>query len=335
VKTARIAVLFVLLAACAGSTGGAQHSPTPRTPGSLGDTWTGDGATWRQHNVAGPAPRYFAALAYDAARHVYVMFGGQTTKGTSDETWTFGDASWTLMTPAHRPPPRRDAAMAYDPARRVVVLYGGLIPDLSEGVAASDTWTWNGVDWSDVIEQSKAPGPREGARMITAGNRVVLFGGRFFNLTYFGDAWTWDGTAWLRIDRSPTRPGRADAAVVWDPADSSIFVFGGNGIRRGGGPGETGVPLGDAWTFKGGEWSQIEAGPPALNVANAIWDPRTGRAGVIFGIRCPNPTNEIWGWNGTTWTHTQIGVPARWGAAVAQDTDGNALVFGGSDEPGC
>jgi len=28
-------------------------------------------------------------------------------------------------------------------------------------------------------------------------------------------------------------------------------------------------------------------------------------------------------------------VPPRWGAAVAQDESGKALVFGGSDEPGC
>ncbi len=328
--------MFVLLAACVGSTGSAQHSPIPRTPGSLGDTWTGDGASWRQHKVAGPAPRYFAALAYDAARHDYVLFGGQTPQGTSDETWTFDGATWIRITTEHKPPPRCDAAMAYDPAHRVVVLYGGLIPDKSEGFEADDTWTWNGVDWSQMIEHSKAPGPRDGPRMITAGNRVVLFGGRIGNISYFGDAWTWDGEAWLRVDRSPTPAGRADAAVVWDPTDSSIFVYGGSGMRPGGGPGETGVPLSDAWTFRGSDWSQIKAGGPSpLTVANAIWDARTDSAIVIFGIRCPSPSNDGWAWDGTKWSHTAIGIPARWGAGVAQDADGNILVFGGSDQPGC
>jgi hypothetical protein len=226
--------------------------------------------------------------------------------------------------------------MAYDPAHQVVVLYGGLIPDQSEGFDADDTWTWNGVDWSEMIEHSKAPGPREGPRMITAGNRVVMFGGRIGNVAYFGDAWTWDGEAWVRVDRSPTPAGRADAAVVWDPADSSIFVYGGTGMRPGGGPGETGVPLSDTWTLRGTDWSQIKAGGPLpLTVANAIWDARTGSAEVIFGIRCPNPSNQAWEWDGTKWSHTTIAIPARWGAAVAEDESGNTLVFGGSDQPGC
>src|SRR6266581_2343802 len=165
----------ILLFACSGSQPAAQTSPTLRTPGALGDTWTGDGTAWHQVSVEGPKPRYSASLAYDAQHHVFVLFGGQTAQGSSDETWTWDGTTWMAISPAHKPPPRRSAAMAYDPAHQVVVLYGGLIPDQSEGAEASDTWTWDGLDWTLVSEKTKAPGPREGPRMITAGSRVLLF----------------------------------------------------------------------------------------------------------------------------------------------------------------
>jgi hypothetical protein len=57
--------------------------------GPLGDTWTWDGAVWRGATGTGPSSRYGAALAHDAARDDFVLFGGQTAKGASNETSTW------------------------------------------------------------------------------------------------------------------------------------------------------------------------------------------------------------------------------------------------------
>ena len=335
-KSACVALVLVL-SAC----GGSAASPSPGAyvgkPGLLGDTWTSDGTSWRQASGVAPPARYFAALAYDEPRHDFVLFGGQAGSVTLDDTWTWDGAKWTHMAPAHKPPPRRNAAMAYDPSHQVVVLHGGLHADQAEGFESSDTWTWNGSDWTEVSAENKALGPRQGLRMVTAGGRLLLFGGNFGNLKYFADVWTWTGAAWSRVDRDPTPPGRGNALIAWDAAASSLFVYGGSGFNAQGGPGALGLPLNDDWLWTGGGWTQLSgAGGPQLSNGNAFWSQRDHSVVVVFGNKCPDPTSQEWTWNGAGWSQAaNLQVPARWGGAVAEAPDGAVLLFGGSNEPGC
>jgi len=296
----------VLLAACGGSPGAAQATPTRQTPGPLGDTWTGDGAVWHRAAGAGPTARYQAALAYDSKHNVFVLFGGQTSKGTSDDTWTWDGK-------------------------------GGHIPDQAEGYDANDTWTWDGSDWVQVDTGPGPPPERQGLSLITAGDRIILFGGRHINAVYFGDAWSWDGKRWSRIDVPPRPPGRGTAAVAWDPVDSSLFVFGGSGFNATAGPGAQGTPLSDGWTLTRGVWTQLNGfGPGRLAYANAMWDRAGTRVVVLLGMRCPDPSNAAWAWDGKAWSQlANTPIPPRWGATVAQGTDGKALLFGGSNAAGC
>ena len=338
-RAAQLAALLFLLAGCGGSEATAQPAPTPSQehPGPQGDTWTWDGAAWHRANGTGPTSRYLASLAYDAKRKVFVLFGGQTAKGSSDETWTWDRSGWKAASPAHRPSPRRGAALAYDPTREVVVLYGGLIQDRNEGLVGGDTWTWDGTDWTQVDLGPGAAGKRDGPSMITAGERVILFGGHYANVEYWGDAWTWNGRGWLRVDRDPNPRGRGNAALAWNSADSSLFVFGGTGLKASAGIGAQGEPLRDAWSLTGAAWTELKgSGPPALYFANAIWDVSRKRTIVLLGMPCPKPSDAAWAWDGNAWSKLAApGMSARWGAAAAQDLDGMALLFGGSDESGC
>src|SRR2546427_3666444 len=204
-RTAAIAAL-VLLAGCGGSSSQSAATPTHRTPGPLADTWAWDGGAWHQAAKTGPAPRYSASLAYDVARGVYVLFGGQTARATSDETWSWDGKTWKALSPAHKPPPRRAAAMAYDPVHRVVVLYGGVVPDAAEGFDASDTWTWDGSDWTVAGRESPDPGAREGAPLVTAANGDLLFargGPNLENDVYRAD---WGGNKLSRGHPAPRAP---------------------------------------------------------------------------------------------------------------------------------
>ena len=308
----------------------------PPVAGTLGDTWIGHGGNWRQVDGTHPSPRYAASLAFDTAHNDFVLFGGQSGTTSYNETWVFDGRAWALHKPAHKPPPRRDAAMAYDPSFRSVVLYGGLIPDGAEGAESGDTWMWDGRDWTELIAGNTGPGLRYGAAMVTAATHVILFGGHDFNTRYFGDAWVLAGSTWVRLDYGPAPPGRGNAAVVWNGEDSSMFVYGGQGIRAGAGPGNLGVPLMDAWSLKAATWTRLtSAGPPALYDATAIWDAAAHAVVVILGMNCPQPINDAWAWNGSTWTQSKLPIPARWGASVAQAQDGTALLFGGSNEAGC
>jgi hypothetical protein len=336
-RTALLAAGLFLLVGCGGTPVAALPTPSAATPGPVGDTWTFAGGGWHRVAVSGPTARYLAALAYDADNQTYVLFGGQTAAGTSDETWVWDGKSWKALSPVHRPPPRMDAAMAYDPAHHVVVLYGGLIPDQSEGAEAGDTWTWDGTDWTEADAGPGAPGYRRGSRAVTTSVGLILFGGRIGNITYYGDAWSWSGTKWHRVDSDPTPPGRGAAAVAWNPVDSSLFVFSGTGLRAGAGPGNLGELLSDAWVLTNGAWTQLKgSGPPPLANSSGMWDSQGKRPLVLLGMRCPNPSDAAWAWDGAAWSAaTKPGISARWGAAVAQAPNGSAVLFGGSDEAGC
>jgi hypothetical protein len=229
-----------------------------------------------------------------------------------------------------------DAAGDADPAHRVVVLWRAH-SDQSEGAEAADTWTWDGIDWTEADAGPGAPGYRQGPRAVTTADGLVLFGGRMGNVKYYGDAWTWNGKKWSRIDRDPRPPGRGAAAVVWNPVDSSLFVFSGTGLKAGAGPGNLGELLGDAWTMANGKWTQLKgSGPPPVANSIGMWDSQSKRPVVMLGMPCPNPSGDAWPWDGTAWsTSAKPGMSARWGSALAQAPDGTAVLFGGSDEAGC
>src|SRR5437763_136982 len=98
------------------------------------------------------------------------------------------------------------------------------------------------------------------------------------------------------------------------------------------------------WSFSTAGSSRIRTrasppptpGPSTAANGNAFWDQKTHRAIVAFGIKCPNPINEVWAWDGTRWSQqARAAVPARWAASSAQDDQGNVLLFGGSDQAGC
>lgn len=312
----------------------------------VGDTiFSGPGSDEGNSTAPGaPSPRYLASIAYDASHKNFVLFGGHIATGTSGETWIFDEfggqyavPAWRRVQPAHNPPPRWGAAMAYDPKQSVVLMYGGLIPDSAKGHSGSDTWAWDGADWSNVTPAAGGPGPRDGAAMVTAGDGVLLFGGHVRNVSYFSDSFSWDGRNWSRVDRGAGPAGRAYAAVAWSPADAVLFVFGGTGLRSGAGPGATGVPLFDGWELKDSSWSEINgSGPPALTLGNALWTPKTSFE-VLHGLSCPTVNNHVWTWDSRTltWDSTLGAGLGRWGAAMAQDDDGEVLTFGGSEIADC
>jgi hypothetical protein len=276
-------------------------------------------------------------MAYDAKHGEYVLFGGQTPTHSSDETWTSDGKTWKLQTPAHRPATREGAAMAYDRAHGVIVMYGGTNLSVGEGQDLADTWTWDGIDWTQADAGPGAPGMRNGPSMVSTPNGVLLFGGHFANVDYYADVWSWTGKVWQRVDAAPRPPGRAGAAVAWIPTDSSLFAFGGIGIKVGGGPGESGVTIGDGWRWDRRTWSKLPgSGPGATSFADAIWDATSASVVVLLGMTCPDPTDTAWAWAAGGWSRLpNPGMSARWGAAVAQAPGGEALLFGGSNQRGC
>jgi hypothetical protein len=150
--------------------------------GAFDDTWTWDGIakTWTQQSPAThPSARGPNQLVYDAVTQNIVLFGGVTTNLTSlNDTWTWDGTNWTQHFPVTSPAPRNGPALAYDSALRAVVLFGGAIGACCAD-SLNDTWTWNGLNWSEIHPANTLPRARNAANMdYDASYRaLLLFGG--------------------------------------------------------------------------------------------------------------------------------------------------------------
>jgi len=111
---------------------------------ALNDTWEYDGTTWTQVNTpASPIGRWAHAMAYDAARHRVVLFGGYGPvypQGSQlGDTWEYDGNTWVQVFSDVSPTPREQHAMAYDLVRQRVVLFGGF---RNPGGFGGDTWEY-------------------------------------------------------------------------------------------------------------------------------------------------------------------------------------------------
>jgi hypothetical protein len=135
----------------------------------LSDTWSWNGSTW--NNVTDPTHRPPGRLecdmVYDAARHVFVLFGGNVDSNNTvvNDTWLGAwdeqgqKYVWTevLPQPAPSPSPRSCHRMSYDVVRHVAVLYGGWVwPD--PDTINDQTWEWDGGSWSQVLPDHQPAG---------------------------------------------------------------------------------------------------------------------------------------------------------------------------------
>jgi hypothetical protein len=98
------------------------------------EIWEWDGTAWSQRQFdpgyPAPYPRDSVAMAYDSARAVTVLFGGENITGIPGtptfygDTWEWDGAAWTPHWISGLSP-RELHAMAYDSLHSMVVLFGG------------------------------------------------------------------------------------------------------------------------------------------------------------------------------------------------------------------
>lgn len=153
---------------------GGEFNPVTRT-------WEWDGNVWTVHDrstTASPAPppRIDAAMAYDSARRVTVVFGGAAYEGgLLNDTWTWDGTMWRLV--ANGGTDTRDQhAMAFDDRRKVLVLFSGV-----HGEPFVDTSEWDGSSWTRrPFAQFNINLPPRRLHMMwydTGDQKVVVFGG--------------------------------------------------------------------------------------------------------------------------------------------------------------
>ncbi|MDF1800142.1 MAG: kelch repeat-containing protein [Planctomycetota bacterium] len=258
------------------------------------DLWAFDGAAWTVAAATGtgPSDRNQVQMAWDSSRGVLVLFGGQTTGNPTyhGDTWEWSSAlGWVNKAPALAPVGRTASHMAYLPGVGAV-LHGGKD---SSGTILSDTWSWDGTSWTQLVD---GPIARRSFKMVhrSLTGDLVLFGGRDSVAGYLADTWTFDGVSWTQIvtasaPGSATTPGMFAYQMYYDPGAGRTVIFSGssaNGIIK------------KTWEFDGVDWAEVfpAAQPPGRNGAAIAWVANAGKA-MLFG-----------GYNGTqkddTWTRS-------------------------------
>jgi hypothetical protein len=283
-------------------------------------------------------------MAYDSARGVTVLFGGDNnTLAMLGDTWEFNGVNWVHRSPAHSPPARYAHCMSYDSVRHRTVMVGGL--------AESATWLWDGTDWTS---QPSALPARSYAAMAfdSRRGRTVLFGGKAISsFATLGDTWEHDGSAWSPVSGAMP-PGRFGHVMAYDGVRERVVLAAGR---------DTAAFL-DTWEFRDGAWtvrgatltgrygSAMAYGQgrtmvfgggtfPGTLADTRQYAPVAPAVYALAGAGCGNGDlhagAEELPYAGTTFVREITGVPPGYPVFFATSVTAAPLPLGSSGMPGC
>jgi hypothetical protein len=310
-----LAILSLLLT-------GAAAGAYPRVP----DTDT----IWEQVSTASyPKPRFIHSMAYDSARGVTVLFGGDGTgRERLNDTWEYNGVDWTQVQPAGSPPGRVNIqdAMVFDSQRNRTVLFGGL----SASGYLNDTWEYNGSTWTQR-SPAVSPPARDSHAMVYDPLRhvIVLFGGYSGNPSnlYLNDTWEYNGTSWTQVNTPESPLGRNHHAMVYDSQRRVVVLFGGRSAAD--------PQLDDTWEYNGSTWTQITPPqtPGGRENHGMAYDAQR-HITVLFGgtANGSDPLGDTWEYDGSNWipASTVFHPSARFSFPMVYDSARDKLtLYGG------
>ena len=87
-------------------------------------------------------------MAFDQATGQMILFGGQTSSGVLNDTWSWNGEDWTQLDDSG-PSARSGHAVVFDSARGHAVLFAG---ESAAGVL-NGTWEWDGGRWAQMAAE--------------------------------------------------------------------------------------------------------------------------------------------------------------------------------------
>ncbi len=280
-------------------------------------------AAWhRPTPTTTPPQRAYAAMAYHPPSGKIILFGGANGGQVNlnngfantpfyNDTWEFDPVTeqWTLLAPATTPSARAGHVMAYSPTLGKLVMFGGGSANL--GSYLSDTYTWDGTDWT-LEAPGASPTGRHSSAMATdpVTGHVIIFGGRTGDhpVTPSSDTWTYDGVTWTNLAPATTPTAREFHCMALHSSSGRVVMFGGgNRILTTDEPG--------TYTWDGTDWTlETPATEPILRMYATMTPTGTlfPTNGVLFfggrSFTAPLPHefstsmgSDLWTWTGTDW----------------------------------
>ena len=281
--------------------------------------------------------------------------GGTTASGGGGAGGSAGSA---CIDSGMRPGPRSEMMSAFDAKRGRLVFFGGDdgIPKMCNPAPhpIGELWTYD-VACKQFTQTAFTTGPspraRGAAAYDAAGDRVLVFGGRFRAgnagvYTLYDEVWSLDlaTLGWtLLATTGPGPSARINTVAVVDPIANALVIYGGNASASG----ASFTPLGDVWilhldTLAWEQKKPVGAQPKARLFHGGAIDPLTGRLFVYGGGGANAFTGPFYGdlWSlspdRTTWSLVAgegTGPANRiWPTIVLDATSGKLVLFGGHDD---
>jgi hypothetical protein len=175
------------------------------------------------------------------------------------------------------------------------VLYGG--GDWPPNRILTDTWTWNGTDWTPKNPVTSPSERVEQAAAFDAARGVlVMFGGRRGEGAAVSNAetWTWDGVNWTQLSPPASPSPRFRHAMAYDPVAREVLLFAGDAGWYN--------YVDDTWTWNGSTWTRKfpPVSPAVRNLHNMVFSPRNGGILLFGGHYWVNgdshPLGDTWLW---------------------------------------
>jgi hypothetical protein len=113
--------------------------------------------------------------------------------------------------------------MVYDFARSRIVLFGGTTGPINTS-PVSDTWTWDGTDWTQMLLAGPPAAPGFGLSNDPGRDVVAWFGGTSTSV----ETWLFDHVAWRRDPRAPSPAQRNWCPLAHDLLRGRTVLFGGS-----------------------------------------------------------------------------------------------------------
>lgn len=297
---------------------------------------------WTHETQSGPSPRQSSAMAYDSADGKVVLFGGVGASGKLlSDTWVWDGARWTQEHPKTIPPGRYSEGIAYDAAQGKVVMFGGDVNPTNPFLKQlSDTWVWDGTNWTEEHPATSPPALFGIALAYDAADsKMVLYGALQDNKPpSFGhsETWVWDGNNWAQEHPATNPFVFYDSSMAFNAADGKLVLVGGfphinDWVYF------TYAWDGTNWTEEPGEllpdpnWTEVYD-YPNQGVSLAYDSEQEKVVMVQQGYNPPFYSFRTSVWNGNNWTpETPAESPMpRVGQAMAYDAANKKVVlFGG------
>lgn len=220
--------------------------------------------------------------------------------------------------------------MAFDRARGVVVLHGGSAVVGATWVTYTDTWTWDGLNWT-LMSTPTVP-PIRGAAAFGYDpilQKCILFGGASGSASVLSDTWEWDGTTWTQLSPATIPLGRSSARLTFDANRGRLVLLGGSSPLAQ----PAWNALTDQWEWDGANWVLINGSIP-YNRSGSVSFFDTGRSRLVEygGATYWGTFDETREFDGAGWSAVSMASPPparRYAAGFYDSWRGTGVMHGG------